>query len=58
MEFIKIAEKDYKNWKFDWSIPQSQGYDIYALRVKNWDNSNNNICHLYDNSLLHEQKFM
>ncbi len=35
VDFIKITKKDYENWKFDWSIPQNQGYDIYALRVKN-----------------------
>lgn len=34
VEPIKVTKKDYKNWKFNWSIPQKEGYDIYALRIK------------------------
>ena len=37
-EFIKketkIRSTEYKGWKFNWSTPQKNGYDIYELFVK------------------------
>lgn len=32
-----IRSKDYKGWKFDWSITEKKGYDIYELFVKDDD---------------------
>ena len=32
-----IKSKDYKGWKFDWSITEKKGYDIYELFVKDDD---------------------
>lgn len=32
-----ISKREYKNWKFDWSIPLKNGYDIYELFVKGND---------------------
>ena len=29
-----IKNKDYHGWKFDWSIPDKEGYDIYELFVE------------------------
>lgn len=28
-----IQKKDYSGWKFDWSIPQKNGYTVYELFV-------------------------
>ena len=32
---ITPAKRNYADWKFDWSIPLKNGYDIYALKIKN-----------------------
>lgn len=29
-----ITPKDYKGWKFNWSIPEKNGYEIYELFVE------------------------
>ena len=31
---ISPSKRDYVGWKFDWSIPSKNGYDIYALKIK------------------------
>ncbi len=33
----KIRSVEYKGWKFDWSTPQKNGYDIYELFVEGDD---------------------
>ena len=30
----KIKQTDYKNWKFNWSLPEKNNYEIYELFVK------------------------
>ena len=30
----KIKKSDYKNWKFNWSLPEKNNYEIYELFVK------------------------
>lgn len=32
-----IRPKDYRGWKFNWSITEKNGYDIYELFLKNDD---------------------
>ena len=34
---ILIEPKDYKGWKFNWSITEKNGYDIYELFLKDDD---------------------
>jgi len=34
---MPIRPKDYKGWKFDWSITEKNGYDIYELFLKDDD---------------------
>ena len=29
-----IKKKDYRSWKFQWDLPEQNGYDIYELYVK------------------------
>ncbi len=31
---LPIKSKEYHGWKFDWSIPDKEGYDIYELFVE------------------------
>lgn len=37
MRKTPIRPKDYKGWKFDWSITEENGYDIYELFLKDDD---------------------
>ena len=29
----KIKQSDYKNWKFNWSLPEKNNYEIYELSL-------------------------
>lgn len=33
----QIRPKDYRGWKFNWSITEENGYDIYELFIKDDD---------------------
>ena len=37
MHQINIKKSDYRGWNFDWSIPKRNGYDVFALKIKNDD---------------------
>ncbi|MBD5498409.1 MAG: hypothetical protein HDR11_11685 [Lachnospiraceae bacterium] len=37
MREVPIRSKDNKGWKFDWSITEKNGYDIYELFLKGDD---------------------
>ena len=37
MRETPIRSKDYKGWKFNWSITEKNGYDIYELFLKDDD---------------------
>jgi hypothetical protein len=30
-------KNDLRNWKFDWTLPMIQGYEVYALTLENDD---------------------
>lgn len=43
-----MKSKDYRGWKFDWSIPEKKGYDIYELFVEGDDTVQGRIAFRID----------
>ena len=51
----EAEELKKQGWKFDWSIPQQNGYEVYELFLKNDDNVQGRIAlkHIKDQRYTH-----
>lgn len=45
---VPIKQKDFKGWKFDWSKPEKNGYDIYELFLKDSETVQGRIAYRID----------
>ena len=60
MRGTPIRPKDYKGWKFNWSITEKNGYHIYELFLKGDDTVQGFIQHLHNvhtTSIQHREDF-
>lgn len=37
MVSVKLKNKEYAGWNFDWSLPYKTGYEVYALKIVGTD---------------------
>ena len=47
-----IKPKDFKGWKFDWSKPEKNGYDIYELFLKDSKTVQGRIAYRVDGGVV------